>query len=213
MEQPGRVFLARARSPGAEDGLAGFDDLALHEQIAERRMQRIGGGRRQHHFGVAGDFDAARRVAPVGDADPAQFDVVLRRDDDIGVGLEIEIIAPVMPAEFGAAFREDRFVMRGAAQRRLMRGGPGRAAGDVFQVNEIAPGIAHAVFPPARHRQVVPAAVAAAGMGQHDVIAAIRQQLHFRRRRIRVAQYADRHFRAAGAGLDAGQFGGMGIQQ
>ncbi len=44
--------------------------------------------------------------------------------------------------------------------------------------------IARAVFAPARHCEVVPAAVAAARIRQHDVIAAVREHLHGRRRRV-----------------------------
>jgi hypothetical protein len=35
--------------------LAVAQDLGLHEQIAEGRMQRVRGRRRDHHLGVAGD--------------------------------------------------------------------------------------------------------------------------------------------------------------
>ena len=62
MEHPGRRLVAGARPAGAEEGLARGDDLGLHEEIAERRMQGVGGGRRQHHLGVARQFELAERT-------------------------------------------------------------------------------------------------------------------------------------------------------
>ena len=45
--------------------------------------------------------------------------------------------------------------------------------------------IARRVFAPARDRQVLPTAVPAACVGDHHVVAAVRQKLHFRGRRLR----------------------------
>jgi hypothetical protein len=52
-------------------------------------MQRVRGRRRDHHFGVTGDLDLPALSRSIGDADPAQLDIILRRDDDLGIGLEI----------------------------------------------------------------------------------------------------------------------------
>ncbi len=135
------------------------------------------------------------RAAAVGDAHAPELDVVLGRDDDLGVRVDAEVAA----AELGAALGEDRLVAVGLPERRLVRRRPELAAGGVAQVDEAAPGVAGGVLAPARHRQVLPAAVAAAGLRDHDVVAAVRQQLHLGRRRVGRGDDADRHLGGVGA--------------
>ena len=48
-------------APRADDGLLVGHQFRLHEQVAEGRMQFVGNRRRQHHFGIGGDLDRARR--------------------------------------------------------------------------------------------------------------------------------------------------------
>ena len=62
VKHPGHRFFARAGSTRAENGPAGFDDLGLHEEIAERRMQCVGGGGRQHHLRVTRDLNRPARA-------------------------------------------------------------------------------------------------------------------------------------------------------
>ena len=61
-------------------------------------MQRVRGRRRQHHFRVTGDLDRPARPGAIGDADPAQFDVVFRRNDDLGMGVEVVVAAAKLGA-------------------------------------------------------------------------------------------------------------------
>ena len=107
----GASSTAAARRPSAgrrvhRIACRGADELGLDEQVAERGVRRVGGRRRQHHLGEARQLDRARRPAAVGDADPAQLDVVLGRDADLDVRVDVAIAA----AELGAALREDRLV-------------------------------------------------------------------------------------------------------
>ena len=193
LERYRRVLVARARPARAQNRGAPLDDLGLHEQVAERGVQRVGCRRRQHHFGIARDFYRAARAAAVGDAHAAQLDVVLGRNDDLGMRLDIEIA----PAKLGAAFGEDRLVVLGGAQRGLVRDRPELAARNVAQVTEHSPVVACRVFAPARDREVFPAAAAAARVGHHHVVAAVGQQMHFGHRRVRSGQHA---YRRLGAG-------------
>ena len=124
VQHPRRLLAARARPARAQDRLPRGHDLGLHEQVAERRMQRVRGSGGEHHFGVAGHLDGPRAAGAVGDAHPAQLDVILGRHDDLGVRVEIRVVA----AEFHALLGEDRFVGFGALQRRLEGGGPDLAA-------------------------------------------------------------------------------------
>ena len=78
VEEAGWVLVVGAGAAGAEDGPVGGQDLRLDEQVAEGRVQGVGGGRGQYHLGVAGDLDGAASLGAVGEAHPAQLDVVLR---------------------------------------------------------------------------------------------------------------------------------------
>ena len=201
VQHPRRLLAVRARTPGAQDGRPVAQDFGLHEQIAERRVQCVGGRRGDHHLGIAGDVDAPACRGPVGDAHAAQFDVVLGRHDDFRMRLELAFAvgAGIASAELGPAFGEDRLVGQCATLHRLVRGRPHvrRAVGDIqlAQIAEAAAVVAGAVLAPARDRQILPAAVAAAGLGHHDVIAAVGQQLHLGYRRVRRVEHADRRLR------------------
>ena len=92
-----------------------------------------------------------------------------------------------------------------------MGGGPGGAALQVAQVAEGAPGVAGGVLVPAGHGQALPAAVAAPRHGDHDVVAAVRQQLDLRGRGVGRRQDADRHLHPQAAGADVVQQSVVGV--
>src|SRR5439155_26438582 len=106
-------------------------------------------------------------------------DVVLGRDDDLGVRVDALVAAP----EFGAALGEDGFVLIGLPLCRLVRDRPEGAGVRVAQVAEAPPRIGRAVLVPARHGEIFPAAVTSSRVRQHDVVAAVREQLYFGRGR------------------------------
>ncbi|MNV30688.1 hypothetical protein D3C71_1219670 [compost metagenome] len=196
MEHPGRVVVRAAAAPGAQNGALVGQDLGLHEEIAEGRMQFVSDGRRDDDFGIAGEFQRAPFAAPVGQAAAAQFDIVFRRHHDFRVGVDLVIAA----AEFRPAFRENHLVAVGTLERRLECGGPALAGIHVAHVAERAPVVAGAVFAPAGDGQVLPAAGARAAVGDHDVIAPIGQQLHFGNGGVGRVQHAHGHFGLARRG-------------
>ena len=94
------------------------DDLGLHKEIAERRMQCVRGGRRQNHFRITRHVDRSARPRAVGDSDSAQLDVILGRNSDLGIGVKVVVAA----AKLGSPFREDRLKMLRSFERRLICG-------------------------------------------------------------------------------------------
>ncbi len=186
MEHPRRYLAVRAGAPRAQQRLGVAGDLGLHEQVAEGRMQFVGDGRRQHHFGIGGDLDGARLPRTVADPQAAQLDVVLGGDRHFQVRVEAALAA----AELGLGIGEDRFVMVHFHRGGLVGGRPVVAAVHVAQVAETAPVVAGAVLAPAGDGHVAHAAVAAAGAGQQAVVAAVGEQLHRRPRRARIAEHA-----------------------
>ena len=209
MQQPGRRLVPGARPPGAEDRLARSDDLGLDEEVAEGRMQRVRDRRCEHDFRVTRHLDLPGHARAVGDADPAQLDVVLRRYRDLGVHVEVEVAA----AELRSRLREDRLVVVRPLEGRLMRGGPDLPARHVADIAECAPVVASAVLAPAREGDVLPPAVAAARVADHHVVPAVRQQLDFRHRRVGVAEHVHRRLRIAGGAAQVGELAGVRVKR
>ena len=118
MKHPRRLLFDGACTTRAKNRLSFPDDLGLHEKIAERRMEGVGGCRRENHLGVAGDVDRPRTAGAVRDVDTPDLDIVFGRHDDLGMRLEIEIPAP----KFRPPLREDRFIVFGLLERGLVRG-------------------------------------------------------------------------------------------
>ena len=111
----GASSAARGRRLNSRPALCAIE-LGLDEQLAERRVREVVLGTRQHDLGVAGDLDLARPVAAVGDRQPPHLDVVLGRDGDLELRLEVA----VAPAERDLVEIEGRLVAGPA---------PGRPAG------------------------------------------------------------------------------------
>ena len=61
VQHPRGCLLLGPRPAGAEDRLAIAPELGLDEQVAEGRVGRVGCGRGEDHFGVAGELDRPRR--------------------------------------------------------------------------------------------------------------------------------------------------------
>ena len=182
--------------------------LRLHEEIAECRRLGIARRRREHHFGIGGDFDGAPRPCTIGDAHPAQLDVVFGRYRYLGMGVEVVIAA----AKFDTPFGKNHLVAPRWFQSRLVCRRPEFTGGHIAQVTEAAPVVARAVFAPSGHREVLPATAAATGVGDHDVVTAVRQQLHFRDRRVGSGEYSHRHLRRFLRRTDLGKFGRMRVR-
>jgi hypothetical protein len=209
VEGPGRTLVGRTRPPRAQQGLRVGEQLGLHEQLAERRVRRVGRRRCEHQFGIGRQLDRAPAAAAVGQPQAPQFQVVLRRDDDLGVRID----AVVPPAEFGATFAEHRLEPLARHARGLQRRRPDDAAVDVAQVAEAAPGVGGAVLAPSSDGHVLPAAVAAAGVGEHHVIAAVREQLHLGRRRVRRGDHPRRRLDAGPAAAEVHPLCHLGLQR
>ncbi len=186
VKHPRHLLFARAWASSTENCTPPLDDLGLHEQIAERRVQRVRVRRRKNHFRVARDVDRTSNSRPVCDVDPAHLDIVDRGYHDLCVRLEVEIPAP----KLGAPFGKDRFVVFGRLERRLIRGRPELPARLVAQITERAPVVGGAVFAPTRHGEILPATASTTCVGDHHVIAAVRQQLHLRNRRVWIGEHA-----------------------
>ena len=72
----------------------GWKYLRLNEQIREGRVGRFRRRVAQDHLGVAGQFNGPTFPALVGDGHSPQLDVVLGRNADLGVNLEVVVAPP-----------------------------------------------------------------------------------------------------------------------
>ncbi len=132
-------------------------------------MHLVGDRRRQHHFGVAGEFQGAGARRAIGNAQAAQLYIVLGGDDQLGIGFDVMVAA----TEFRAAFGEHRLVIVGAFECGLMACRPKFARGGIAQVDKHAPVVARCILAPAGHCQVFPAAITATCVGDHHLIATV----------------------------------------
>ncbi len=111
------------------------EEFRFDEEIAERRMGRVGLRRVEDHFGVAGQFDFARARRIVGQRNAAHFGVVFGRNDNFHVRRDAGIGAP----EIGLVFGKRNFIRLRPLVNRLITGRPNRAAAHVAQINEACP--------------------------------------------------------------------------
>jgi hypothetical protein len=189
MKHARQLIAGGTRTPRAKDGVLLPENFGLDEEIAEGGMRKIG-ARIQHHFGIARDLNGARFVRMIRERHATHLNVVFRRHADLGVGINLVQAR----AKLGAVLAENRFVSRGRLQRGLISRGPELSALQIAEIKERSPAIARRVFTPAGQRDVVPIAVAPTRTRDHDVITAVRQQVHFGRSGMRIFEDAEGHF-------------------
>ncbi|MNZ63373.1 hypothetical protein D3C78_815180 [compost metagenome] len=177
VRDPDRRFLRRTRTAGGDQRAELGQPLGLHEQLGEGRVRIVGGRRREHQFGIGGEFDIACAASVVGQGDLAYLAIVLAGDQHFETGGQRVLALQ----ELGVMFLEEHFAAGHFRAARLQRRRPHRAALGIAQEDEAAPVVTRGVLAPARHGDVAPAAVARAGRGDHQRIAAIGQQLGDRR--------------------------------
>ena len=99
----------------------------------------------------------------------ADLGVAFARNGDFQVRFQVAVAA----AKFGLVDRIGDLVAVRLDLRGMIMGRPDFLRGDVAHVNELPPVIARGVGSPARDREIVAAAVAAAGVGDHDAVLAV----------------------------------------
>jgi len=208
MEHPGRTLPGSAGATGAEDGLRSGQNLGLDEEIAESGVCEIGVRRCEDDFGIARQFDAALVRREICQGDAADFDIVFGRNGDLGVGVDLFVTASI----FGPALDENGLVMVRLAARWLIGGGPENARLRIAQVAEGAPVVACGVLAPAGHGEILPTAVASSGIGCHDVVAPVREQVNFGQGGVRRGKDTHRAGLFLGRLAGGADLGGMRLQ-
>src|SRR5512141_895171 len=107
MTHPWRGLVEGAGAASTENRLPLANDLGLHKEIAERRMQRVRCRGCEHDFRVTRDLDRSAGPRAVGDAGSTQFDVIFRRHCDLGMRLDIVIAA----TKLSPSLRKNDFVI------------------------------------------------------------------------------------------------------
>ena len=82
VHHPGCPLIFGPGPASAENRALPAYDLGLYKEIAERRVQLVRGRRGHNHFRVTGQVYRSSRLRTVGDADAAQFYVILGRNGD-----------------------------------------------------------------------------------------------------------------------------------
>src|SRR5262249_52529968 len=112
--------------------------------------------------------------AVVGQSNAPNFDVVIRRYGDLDIGLHA---SPSMP-EFRSIRTENRSVSRVLYVYRLVRHRPTRVPRFLAQIEERPPTVASGVGAPTRELEVAPATVTGAGIGDHQRITGIAEEVN-----------------------------------
>src|SRR2546427_409455 len=95
----------------------------------------------------------------------------------------------VAPPELHSRFRQNGLIAIRSLESRLMRGRPYFSPFHVVDVAECSPVVSRRVFTPSCNSDVLPTAVTAASIRNHDVVTPVRQQLHLRRRCVRATKH------------------------
>ncbi|MCY1390258.1 hypothetical protein D9M71_50740 [compost metagenome] len=156
VRDPDRRFLRRTRTAGGDQRAELGQPLGLHEQLGEGRVRIVGGRRREHQFGIGGEFDIAGAASVVGQGDLAYLAIVLAGDQHFETGGQRVLALQ----ELGVMFLEEHFAAGHFRAARLQRRRPHRPALGIAQEDEAAPVVTRRVLAPARHGDVAPAAVA-----------------------------------------------------
>ena len=180
VEHPGRRLLGRPGAAGEEDGGLVGNRLRSEEKLVEGRMGSIRLAVEQHDLGEAGDLDGPRAPGQVRDGNRAQLHVVFRADGHGRAGQDLMDFRP----KLGAALLENSLVPVECRGDGLVGGGPDVAGVHLVQIEEDPVAVPRGILAPAGERQALPPAEAAAAVGDHHVVAAVGEQVHFGGRRV-----------------------------
>ncbi len=181
MRGPDFRLARRPPSPRRQDRADVGEIFRLDEQFREGGMRDVGALRRQNEFGVGRDFDFARAAARIRDRDPANFRVVLARDEHVQRRRQRAVAA----RHLGAVLVEDHGIVVRLDAARLKARRPRHAAAHVLDEEVGAEVVAGRILAPARQRQIAPAAVSRAGRREHGGVAAVRKKMRGGRRLMR----------------------------
>ena len=137
-------------------------------------MPAIGSRQREHHLAIAGDLQGPRGVAVVDERDAPHLRGIVGHDRHLGASLD----AVVSTVKRHAIGREKRMVPLGRRTHGLVRRRPDLSSVDVLHIAELAGVIRGAVRAPPRDIEIAVAAVAAAGVAEHDRVRQAPEERH-----------------------------------
>ena len=179
---PTRMCAAQMGGSSGERGPAVRDQHArLGHSVSTNILAKAGWAlsarvRRQRQFDVTGEFELAVRSERLVMREAAQFDIVLGGDGDFQNGFDAGDAA----MELGAVGGEADGALARAAAKGLCDVAQISSDPSIADIDEAAPGIERGVGAPAGDIEFVPAAVAAAGVGDHQRVAAVAVQMDAR---------------------------------
>ncbi len=166
--EPGVGLPTGARTAVEHQGVQVLEVLALHEELAERRMSLVLGRIADDHLGVARHREppSGRRLVP--QRHQPYLDVIAGRDADLFV--ERDVVGAQMPLDHVGV--EDHLAVAGCQR-------PREPAVEVAKVQPESGAVERAVGPPACEGHGAPVAAAAA-IGDENAVATVRQHMGLR---------------------------------
>jgi hypothetical protein len=174
--RPNVGFVGCALPARREERVQFGDILRLHEELQKGLMCRVDRRRGEHQFRIGRDLDLPVPMAGIRNRQAPYFGIILGRYDylqgrrDRGIGAN----------EFRAILGKGHLIGLRLDSGRLITRRPESLALNVSQVDITTRVVACGVFPPARHSDIAPAAVARTGAREHYGVAPIREQMRLR---------------------------------
>ena len=176
LRNPNGGVVRGSRSAPGNEGVQFRPRFGLNKHLAEGWVGTIGAMGREAQFGGAGQGNVSQLRALIHEGDAANLHIVFRRYRYLHQTFDPHLAA----AEFSVVGAKSCGVAGVFHAEWLMRHGPKRVAGVFGKINESSPVVTSGVGTPAGDVEVSPAAIAGTGVGDHERVAAIAQQLDAR---------------------------------
>ena len=161
-----------ARSPEGKQRTLLRNRFGLDEELIKGRVLAIGIVGGHGKFNVTGQVQDADPGGAIDQGDPAHLHIVFRRDDDLGFAMDSVIDAP----EYGPVQGKVNRIPFDFPSGGMIGAGPETIRIGLMNVAEGPLGITGRIRPPAGEFPAAPLTVAAAAVGDHQVITAIGKQ-------------------------------------
>src|SRR5262249_7358761 len=176
MRSPDWTVVGTAKAAPRDQGFATRQPLSFDEQLVESWMRAIRSMRRKSELDETGQLQSTRFARRIHQSHSSGFRVVFSRDNNFCDRLA----RPTPPPKLRFVRRETPGVTALRKSHRLMCIAPSRST---FQIPDIAKQSRHVasrIGAPARHVQIQPAQVAAAGVGHRNRAGSVGEEMNSR---------------------------------
>ncbi|KAG0506021.1 MAG: hypothetical protein Udaeo_06110 [Candidatus Udaeobacter sp.] len=177
MRSPHWTVVGSAEAAPGDKGVAIRQPLSFDEQLVESGMRAVRSMRRKSELDVTGQLQLTRFARRIHQSHSSDFRVVFGGDDNFCDRLA----RSTPPPKLRFVRRETPGVTALRRSHRLMCVAPSRSTFQIADVAKQPRHVASRIGAPARHVQVQPAQVAAAGVGHRSGAGSVGEEMNARR--------------------------------